>query len=76
MVALAYSFALGCYDYSDRRNETPKNKTLDIVCYFLTTLFLFEVLINIIALGLWSHKTSYFRSAWNVYDFIVLIALY
>jgi hypothetical protein len=40
----------------------------------LTSVFIFEAALKIIAMGFIFHKYSYMRYGWNVVDFIIVIA--
>ena len=54
--------------------ESTFSRTLIKVEYFLTSLFIAEALIKVIAFGfLFCGSTSYIRSAWNVLDLFVVI---
>lgn len=75
-VVLAYSCALGSYDYTDRENHSQVNKCLDVLCFVLTGLFVLEVVVKIIAQGLWQYENAFLRNAWNTFDVLMLIVLY
>ncbi len=76
LFVLASTGVIGAYDYTDRKDETSRNHLLDILMYILTGFFFFEAAVKLVALGLFSHKHSYFRSPWNVFDFLILAVLY
>ncbi|MDR3548346.1 MAG: ion transporter [Candidatus Pacebacteria bacterium] len=75
-LVLISTCVLGAYDYSDRENETSRNKALDAVTYVLMSLFFLEAAVKIVALGIFSHQLSYFRNPWNIFDFAILVILY
>jgi hypothetical protein len=76
-VILINSIMLGIKDYQIRLDgETyvsEWNKNLDYVGYGLSGIFLIECLVKIIALGMFMHKNSYLRDAWNWLDFFVVL---
>jgi hypothetical protein len=45
------------------------NNILDMINYFFTSVFVLECLLKLIAFG-----GSYFRTAWNIFDFCVVSA--
>ena len=47
---------LAIYDYNDRESATRHNQTLDVISDILTSLFLMESIIKIIAMGFVVHK--------------------
>jgi len=50
-------------------------QVLEKIDYFMTTIFLLEMLTKIFALGLLCNgKESYLRSAWNFLDFVIVLA--
>jgi lysylphosphatidylglycerol synthetase-like protein (DUF2156 family) len=48
---------------------------LGYIDYFMTTIFLLEMLTKIVALGLICNgKSSYLHSAWNLLDFVIVLS--
>ena len=45
---------------------------LSVVEYVCLAVFLLEMAIKMTAIGLFMHKTAYFRDGWNVLDFIAV----
>uniref|UniRef100_A0A7S3G720 Ion transport domain-containing protein n=1 Tax=Palpitomonas bilix TaxID=652834 RepID=A0A7S3G720_9EUKA len=46
---------------------------LDIVDYFFTGLFTFELVVRVLAMGLVMHKGSYWRDSWNILDTLIVV---
>ncbi len=64
---------LSIYDYSDRQDTSFRNQILGKLDVVLTSVFIFEAAIKIIAMGFIIHKYSYMRYGWNVVDFIIVV---
>jgi hypothetical protein len=62
------------YDYTDRGSTTNYNKILDKISLVLTSVYITEGMLKIIAMGLVMHNKSYLRDMWNVFDLIVVVA--
>lgn len=57
--------------------ENPNNDRNDVLFYFdvgFTAIFVLELFVKTVALGLVMHARSYLRSGWNVLDFIVVVS--
>ena len=52
--------------------DSSRNEVLKYFDYIFTAVFTFEMLFKIIDLGLVLHEGAYFRSLWNILDFIVV----
>lgn len=65
---------LSLYDYSDRNSLSLRNKIIDKIDDMLTSMFIFEAVAKILAMGFVIHKYSYLRYGWNVVDFIIVAA--
>ena len=52
--------------------SSRKNDVLKYFDYIFTAVFTFEMIFKMIDLGLIFHPGAYFRSFWNVLDFIVV----
>ena len=66
------SILLAVEDYRDPDNE--RNKVIFYFDVAFTTIFLIEMFLKIIALGLVAHKGAYLRNGWNVLDTIAVLA--
>jgi len=64
------SFTLAAEDPVHRSSR--KNDVLKYFDYIFTAVFTFEMIFKMIDLGLIFHPGAYFRSIWNVLDFIVV----
>ena len=64
------SFTLAAEDPVHRSSR--KNDVLKYFDYIFTAVFTFEMIFKMIDLGLVFHPGAYFRSIWNVLDFIVV----
>ena len=73
MLIFANSIILAIYDYQDRDNVTPFNKTLESIGEVFTILFTLEMILKILAQGLIIHRNAYLRDAWNWLDFVVVV---
>ena len=73
MLIALNAVCLAIYDYNDRESATRHNRTLDIISDVLTSLFLLESIIKIIAMGFVVHHLSYLRDSWNLVDFIIVL---
>lgn len=65
---------LSLYDYSDRNSLTLRNKIIDKIDDFLTSMFILEAVAKILAMGFVIHKYSYLRYGWNIVDLIIVAA--
>jgi len=65
---------LACYDYSDRGNETKRNKVIEGLTTMFNVIFVIECFLKVVAMGFIMHKKSYLRNAWNVLDFLVVLS--
>ena len=55
--------------------DEPRQRMLELLGVILTGIFTFEALLRIVAYGFLLHKDSYLRrDAWNVLDFIIVVA--
>ena len=62
-------------DVDPTRQESGEgDEALLVIDIIFVTLFVIEAFIKIVATGFVGHKSSYLRSAWNVLDFIVIVA--
>ena len=52
--------------------DAARNAILKYFDYIILIIFTFEMVIKMVALGLFKHKRSYFRSWWNVLDFLIV----
>lgn len=57
-------------------NKLTRNQIIDIIDYVLLGIYTVELLLKWFALGLVLHPRAYFRSPWNVIDFIVVLTSY
>lgn len=62
------------FDYSDRNSLSLRNKIIDKIDDFLTSMFIFEAIAKILAMGFVIHKYSYLRYGWNIVDLIIVAA--
>ena len=56
------------------KSPSKLNKTLDQIGVAFVFIFLIESLLKIFAIGCACGNKAYFRSGWNVLDFIIVIA--
>ena len=64
------SVTLAAEDPVDK--SSSRNEVLKYFDYIFTAAFTFEMLFKVIDLGLCLHEGAYFRSGWNMLDFIVV----
>jgi hypothetical protein len=69
LVIIMNAIALASRDCKDNDNTTSRNRTVDLISHISTALYALEALVKMLALGVWRHKTSYFRNGWNWIDF-------
>mmetsp|Transcript_29252 Transcript_29252/g.28347 ORF Transcript_29252/g.28347 Transcript_29252/m.28347 type:complete len:216 (-) Transcript_29252:1446-2093(-) len=69
---LVNSICLSLQDYQDP--SSSRNYYLNMIGYAFSVLFALEALLKILALGFFLHKYSYLRDAWNILDFIIVVA--
>jgi len=73
IVILLNSVMLAMTDYSDRDNQGKLNQVINDADYVFTGIFIVEMLVKIMAMGLIFHKNAYLRDYWNWLDFIVVV---
>jgi len=56
--------------------KLSRNRILEIIDWVLLGIYTVEMLLKWFAMGLFAHPRSYFRSAWNILDFIVVVTRY
>ena len=71
---LLNSLTLALYDYSDPESEGVRNQVLETLGLIFTILFTVEAAMKIFGMGLLLHPRSYLRDAWNVVDFLIVVA--
>eukprot|EP00759_Apiculatamorpha_spiralis_P047084 PhF_6_TR42990/c0_g1_i1/m.65569/K04857/CACNA1S; voltage-dependent calcium channel L type alpha-1S len=54
--------------------DTPLQHAVDNMDYVFLVIFILEMLLKMVAMGLCLHEKAYFRSPWNVLDFVIVIA--
>ena len=64
---------LAMYDPMDTRCNTSRCKTLENLEPFVFAFFAVEMVIKMIAMGLYGRK-SYFSDRWNIMDFLIVLA--
>lgn len=72
-------FFLALDDPLTGEGNLPTDRLQIILMYtdiVLTVIFLLEMVIKWIAMGLWFDKNTYFRNGWNVLDFIINVIRY
>ena len=67
------SIMLGFMDYTDTKAKIWRNEIVTYSEPFFTSIFTLEVVLKIIAFGLFWGKNTYLRDPWNWIDFIVVI---
>ncbi|XP_067934639.1 muscle calcium channel subunit alpha-1-like isoform X2 [Watersipora subatra] len=55
------------------KTDAPRNKILNYFDYIFTSVFTIEILIKIIAYGVFLHKGAFCRSAFNLLDLLVVL---
>jgi voltage-dependent calcium channel L type alpha-1D len=70
LLIMGSSICLAAEDY--RRPDARRNKVLAAFDVVFTVLFLGEMAVKMVALGLVWHRRAYFRSGWNWLDFVVV----
>merc|ERR1711871_1622163 len=53
--------------------SSPAQTVFTFLDYFMTVVFLMEMLFKFIALGVILHEHSYFRSGWNTLDGVIVL---
>lgn len=53
--------------------QSTYNKTLVILGYMFGVIFTIEAVIKIFAYGAFNGKKTYFKSHWNVLDFVIVV---
>ncbi len=80
MVIFANSVVLGLSDYSHADAENVlldtswRNRVVSQSEPFFTAVFTFEAALKIIGMGFVMSRGSYLRDAWNILDFVVVLA--
>jgi len=54
-------------------DKSSMNEVAEKIEYYFLAIFLFELVVKIIAMGFVLHPKSYLRSGWNFVDFVVVI---
>eukprot|EP00760_Papus_ankaliazontas_P004215 PhM_4_TR11707/c5_g1_i1/m.86071/K04852/CACNA1E; voltage-dependent calcium channel R type alpha-1E len=76
-IAILLSCLFLSLDTPDVENTSPKFYTaihaLDII---MGVVFTLEAMMKVVALGAYQHPGAYFRSIWNILDFIVVVTSY
>ena len=63
-------------DYTDREDETMRNRVLNQIDYIFSAVFIFEAMLKIITNGFVLGKKTYLRDPWNVIDFLIVLAAF
>lgn len=71
---LLNSLTLALYDYSDPNNEGVRNQVMETLGLVFTVIFTAEAAMKIFGMGMLLHPRSYMRDAWNVVDFLIVVA--
>lgn len=66
------SILLAVEDYVNP--NAARNATLKYFDYIFVAIFSLEMIIKMVGLGLFMHKRAYFRSGWNVLDFVIVLS--
>ena len=63
-------------DYTQKKDVDYESSWNDLVENFdraFTVIYVFECIAKITVLGFYKHKRAYFRSGWNILDFVVVV---
>lgn len=71
---LINSVSLAIYDYRDRDSLSKKNKSIDLLNFMMSYIFLAEALIKIVGMGLAFDTNTYLRDGWNIIDILIVIS--
>ena len=70
---LLNSLMMAFYDYSDMLGTSNKNYILERVGWGFTVVFMTELIIKNLSMGIIVHKNSYLRDPWNWLDLVSVI---
>ena len=73
---LANCICMAMRDYTDREDETMRNRVLNQIDYIFSAVFIFEAMLKIITNGFVLGKKTYLRDPWNVIDFLIVLAAF
>eukprot|EP00760_Papus_ankaliazontas_P006722 PhM_4_TR13151/c0_g1_i1/m.24910 len=54
--------------------STTRNRVSTNAEYFFLSVFVLELALKLVGLGVWGPKTAYFRDGWNRLDFIIIVS--
>eukprot|EP01062_Namystynia_karyoxenos_P067252 TRINITY_DN6115_c1_g1_i1.p1 TRINITY_DN6115_c1_g1~~TRINITY_DN6115_c1_g1_i1.p1 ORF type:complete len:2160 (+),score=713.69 TRINITY_DN6115_c1_g1_i1:175-6654(+) len=74
LVIVVNTITLSMYDPTDKDCATSLCKQLAYFEYFFLAIFTIEMVLKLIALGVYNRADSYLRDAWNVLDGVIVIA--
>lgn len=74
MCILINSVSLAIYDYHDRDSVSKINKTIDLLNFVMSFIFLAEALIKIVGMGFSFDTNTYLRDGWNIIDIVIVIS--
>lgn len=72
IIIVCDSVLMAMYDYSD--SNEARNALFDKIGTVFSFLYLGELLVKVISIGLVLNKTAYLRDGWNVIDITVVIS--
>jgi len=73
-IILLTTLTLVIYNYEDPNAATFYNQLLDRINSYSTYFYIGEFMLQLITKGVFLHRNSYFRDAWNWLDFMVVMA--
>ena len=74
LVITANCVALAMEDPTDKDCETNRCQFTKIADYVFTNLFVVEMALKLIGLGVWRRHDSYFRDSWNIMDALIVVS--
>lgn len=68
------SVALAFYSYNTTDMVSPDNKIIDWINYSLQFVYIFEMVVRMVARDLFTGRKAYFRSGWHYIDIIIVLS--
>jgi hypothetical protein len=69
---LLNSIAIAAHDFSDENDLTERNRILHKVQLSIQAIYLVELVLNVLGMGLIHCRNSFLRDGWNIIDTIVI----
>ena len=71
---IANMIGMACRDYTDIYDKSERNRILEYIDYVFSGVFIIEAVLKIITSGFICGRRTYLRQAWNVIDFVIVLA--